>query len=133
WSGLRPRPERVGAVPAVLNGTRVWGGLRRAHVKAPTSAALSAVPTQRVPDKSKPPPCRRETREIRAASLDHLNDPIPRGSSADSGGYVLVGDGSRGPSRLTSSPLFIRPFMLARVDDRRFWISAVLPAASVRW
>src|SRR5262249_31496817 len=132
WRGFAPPPSQGRAGPGGAYGTRGWGALRSSPGIAPLTAALSAVRAQRAADKSKPPPCRRGTREIRAASLDHLNDPPPSGVFRRFRRYVLVGDGSRGPSRLTSSTLFHSPFMLAPVDDRRFWIFAVLPAVSVR-
>src|SRR5262249_25698935 len=86
-------------------GTWGWGALRSSPGIGPLTAALSAVPAQRAADKSKPPPCRRETREIRAASLDHLNDPLPRGSSADSGGMssLATGHAAHRGSRLRRS------------------------------
>src|SRR5262249_7908333 len=89
---------------------------------APLAAALSAGRAPRAADKSKPPPCRRENQGIRAASLDHLNDPS--GVLRRFRRYVLVSDGSGGPSRLTSSARF-SPLHARGVADRRFWISAV--------
>src|SRR5215475_5044791 len=44
-----------------------------------------------------------------SCSLDHLNDPLPRGSSADSGGTSSLATGHAAPSRLTSSTLFHSP------------------------
>src|SRR5262249_10881939 len=79
----------------------------------PPTAALSAGRAPGAADKSKPPPRRRENQGIRAASLDHLNDPLSRGVLRRFRRHVLVSDGSPGPSRLTSSARFIRPFMLA--------------------
>src|SRR5262249_50276594 len=127
-----PPPSRGRAGPGGTCGTRVWGACWSSPGTGPLTAALSAVRARRAADKSKPPRCRRETQGIRAASLDHLNDPLPPASRRFPR-YVLVSDGSPDPSRLTSSALFIRPLHARGVDDHRCWISAVLLTASVRW
>src|SRR5262249_41492355 len=67
WRGFAPPPSQGRAGPGGAYGTRGWGALRSSPGIAPLTAALSAVRAQRAADKSKPPPCRRETREIRAA------------------------------------------------------------------
>src|SRR5262249_57185862 len=61
WRGFAPPPSRGRAGPGGTYGTWGWGALRSSPGIAPLTAALSAVPTQRAADKSKPPPCRRET------------------------------------------------------------------------
>ena len=95
----------------------------------PLTAALSAVRAPRVADKSKPPPCRRETREIRAASLDHLNDPLPRGSSANSGGMSSLATGhapmAANVFAALHSPLHARPRRRSSILDIRSFASSL--------
>src|SRR5262249_27729372 len=79
-----PPPPARGA-GACGGGGEPGGGGRggRAVGPPPQPAALWVGRAPHAADKSKPPPRRRKNQGIRAPSLDPLNDPPPRGSSAD--------------------------------------------------
>src|SRR5262249_45866050 len=67
-----------------------------------------------------------------SCSLDHLNDPLPRGSRRFRR-HVLVSDGSTSPVAANVLRALHSPLHAGGVVDHRFWISAVLLAASVGW
>src|SRR5262249_44721069 len=89
----------------------------------PPTAVLSAGRAPGAADKSKPPPLRRENQGIRAASLDHLNDPLSRGFSADSGGMSSLATGLW-PIAADVFGALHSPLHARGVADHRFWISA---------
>src|SRR5262249_56400977 len=91
--GLPLPPSKGRAGRGGRGGPRVGGACWPSPGIGPPTAALSAERGPGAADKSKPPPRRRENQGIRAASLDHLNDPLPRGFSADSGGMSSLATG----------------------------------------